>query len=367
MQTTPAVESLGDGAFRSRVYARIGLLGNPSDGYNGRVLALSLSNFWADVVITPSPTNKITFELNPDGDPTQFTDLASFESHIDGHGYNGGVRLLVSMTRQFSKYCLEIAIPLDPTLKFSLSYSTNIPRQRGLSGSSAIACAALNCLLAFYNISEGNFPVHHRPELILAAEEALGITAGLQDRIIQVYGGLVSMNFTDYDSKEKGSVSFPLCRSLDPGLLPISPPLFLIYNAAEAPGKDSGSVHSNFKEKWRLGDKNLQNQMQEIADLVPEGITALENQDYEKLSLLINCNFQSRKLMFGEAALGKESLKMIEIANSVGVAAKFTGSGGAVVALPLDNKQKENLEEACHAAGLVCAPVLVGPPIHHFI
>ena len=38
-------------------------------------------------------------------------------------------------------------------------------------------------------------PIVDRPTLVLRAEEELGITAGLQDRVIQVYGGLVYMDF----------------------------------------------------------------------------------------------------------------------------------------------------------------------------
>lgn len=34
-----------------------------------------------------------------------------------------------------------------------------------------------------------------RPGLVLQAEEELGITAGLQDRVVQVYGGVVYMDF----------------------------------------------------------------------------------------------------------------------------------------------------------------------------
>ena len=37
---------------------------------------------------------------------------------------------------------------------------------------------------------------------MLRAEEELGITAGLQDRVIQVYGGLVYMDF------DKGSTQW---------------------------------------------------------------------------------------------------------------------------------------------------------------
>jgi hypothetical protein len=35
--------------------------------------------------------------------------------------------------------------------------------------------------------------IEDRPRVILSAEEELGITAGLQDRVAQVYGGLVYM------------------------------------------------------------------------------------------------------------------------------------------------------------------------------
>lgn len=64
--------------------------------------------------------------------------------------------------------------------------------QSGLSGSSGIVCAALNCFLDFYKVRH-LIKVEVRPNLILAAEEELGIVAGLQDRVAQVYGGLVYM------------------------------------------------------------------------------------------------------------------------------------------------------------------------------
>lgn len=64
--------------------------------------------------------------------------------------------------------------------------------QTGLSGSSAIVCAALDCLLDFYKVRH-LVKVEIRPNLILNAEKELGIVAGLQDRVAQVYGGLVHM------------------------------------------------------------------------------------------------------------------------------------------------------------------------------
>lgn len=51
--------------------------------------------------------------------------------------------------------------------------------------------------------------------------------------------------------------------------------------------------------------------------------------------------------MFGDAALGALNLKMIATARSVGAAAKFTGSGGAIVCFcPLGEGQEALLQGA---------------------
>ena len=94
-----------------------------------------------------------------------------------------------AMTLVFFEHCRQHGISLPPgASNFSLSYTTTIPRQRGLSGSSAIATAALNCLLRHFSL-EAAIPPADRPQLVLAAEAELGIAAGLQDRVIQVGGG----------------------------------------------------------------------------------------------------------------------------------------------------------------------------------
>lgn len=43
--------SEGGEEIHSRVYSRVGLLGNPSDAYGGRCISFSLANFWAEVRI----------------------------------------------------------------------------------------------------------------------------------------------------------------------------------------------------------------------------------------------------------------------------------------------------------------------------
>jgi len=56
-----------------KAYARVGLLGKPSDVYNGKTIAFSISNFFAtvklipsnDLIIQPHPTHDlVNFSLN---------------------------------------------------------------------------------------------------------------------------------------------------------------------------------------------------------------------------------------------------------------------------------------------------------------
>ena len=42
-------------------------------------------------------------------------------------------------------------------------------------------------------------------------------------------------------------------------------------------------------------------------------------------------NFDGRRALFGDAALGRDNIRMVEIARECGASAKFPGSGGAVV------------------------------------
>lgn len=53
----------------------------------------------------------------------------------------------------------------------------------------AAAVLGLNCLLQYFQVADSVLPVQQRPSLVLSAEGELGITAGLQDRVIQVQEG----------------------------------------------------------------------------------------------------------------------------------------------------------------------------------
>jgi galactokinase/mevalonate kinase-like predicted kinase len=68
------------------------------------------------------------------------------------------------------------------------------------------------------------------PQLVLDIESVeLGIAAGLQDRVVQTYGGLVHMDFQGSAATSGGGVGAAGGKytSLDPSLLP---ELYLVYN-----------------------------------------------------------------------------------------------------------------------------------------
>jgi hypothetical protein len=126
-----------------------------------------------------------------------------------------GAPLTRTFASQYHEHWAATATPL-PSRGFRLSYDTNIPRQAGLSGSSAIVTAALSCLEAFFG-DVYTLPKPLRPALVLAAESALGITAGLQDRVVQTYEGAVFMDFSAEGMKARGHGEY---TPLDPDLLP---------------------------------------------------------------------------------------------------------------------------------------------------
>eukprot|EP00850_Spirogloea_muscicola_P006718 SM000032S12102 [mRNA] locus=s32:562033:564085:+ [translate_table: standard] len=323
-------------AITRRAFARVGLLGNPSDGFFGKTLSFALANFHADVTLAPS--ERLCFLPHPVHDPLAFDSLEALVARTQGEGYYGGIRLLMAMCCKLHAFCAARDIVLDTRSNFSMSYDTNIPRQQvnlaysckykivicdqtGLAGSSAILTAALHCLLDFYKIKT-SIPLDDQPSLVLSAETELGITGGLQDRVIQTYGGLVHMDFQKEHLERTGKGIY---TPMNPSLLPS---LQLVY--AKNPS-DSGKAHSTVKERWLQGDASVAAAMSELGALVDSGCVALQQQNWTLLAKLMDRNFDVRRAIYGDAAIGALNIKMIMTARSVGAAAKFTGSGGACV------------------------------------
>ena len=303
--------------IRTRAYARAGLVGNPSDGYGGKTISFIVKNSHAEVVLYEWEDLEIILSQD---DRSRFRSIGELQHDVELHGYYGGVRLVKATIKRFADYCLQKGIELHKR-NFSIRYQSTIPRAVGLAGSSAIIVATLRALMQFYQIE---IPLEVQPSLALTVETGeLNIAGGLQDRVIQVYEGLVYMNFAADHAHEIDGLQCGAYERLDPALLP---PLYIAFSS-EA-GEPTEVFHAPLRARYNQGDTSVINAMTEFASIAEQSRAALLSGDHAELHRLINANFDLRKSI---CDLSASHVAMIKTARSVGASAKFAGSGGAIL------------------------------------
>lgn len=302
--------------LRRRAYARAGLMGNPSDGYHGKTLSIILRNYHAEVVLYEWEDVEIVLAQE---DRSRFRSVEELARDVDLHGYYGGARLVKATIKRFVEYCRG-----RHTLhrrNFAVRYQTNIPRQVGLAGSSAIIVATMRGLMDFYGVA---IPRPVLPSLVLSVEkEELGIAAGLQDRVVQVYGGLVFMDFSPESMAEAHGFSYGKYEQLDPGLLPT-----LYLACSEDAGEPTEVMHNQLRLRYDRGDADVVGAMSQFAELAQRARDALLAGKQAEFGALMDRNFDLRRSI---CRLPAEHIRMVEVARQVGASAKFAGSGGAIV------------------------------------
>jgi len=300
--------------IEERAYARAGLLGNPSDGYFGKTISISVKNFGARISLYESPELRI--ELNP-VDRMEYPNIHTFMDRIKSLGYYGGERLVKAAIKKFTEYCRASGIQLE-NKNFTIRYLSTIPRQVGLAGSSAIITATFRALMRFYNVKISKQIL---PTLILNAEmEELGINAGLQDRVIQVYEGCVFMDFDkDYvQTKQHGRY-----KQLDPNSLSN---LYIAYKTELS--KVSGAVFNDVRARFEKGDSQVLEALNEIAECAETGRKMIENGDLSGFDEVINRNFDFRMKIMN---ISESNMELVTRARNCGASAKFAGSGGSII------------------------------------
>lgn len=306
--------------IEERTPARAGLLGNPSDGYFGKTISISVKNFGAHITLYESPELRI--EPQPQ-DINEYRNIHNLIENIGLHGYYGGDRLIKAAIKKFYEFCSASNILLA-NKNFTIRYDSSIPRQVGLAGSSAIIASVIKALVKFFEIE---IKKEFLPTLILKVEtEELGINAGLQDRVIQIYGGCVYMDFNETSIKEN---QHGIYTPITPKLLPN---LYLAYK--EDLGKISGVVLNDIKSRYDRGEKRVIETLEEIASLAEQGKKAIENGNTTTLNMLINRNFDLRcKIM----NISQSNMQLVETARKCGASAKFAGSGGSIIGVYEDD------------------------------
>lgn len=316
-------------------YARAGFLGNPSDGYNGKTIAFIMKNFRARVLLYPSAR----LEIKPSkADIPIWENLADLETTTRWRGYYGGIRIIQALINRFIRYCKEHGHELNDR-NFTVEYETTIPMRLGMGGSSAIITAALRALMAHFEIQ---IPPPVQANIVLETEtKELGVSAGLQDRVIQIYEGVV---FMDFAKEHFGRDGYGRYEPIDPASLPN---VYVAYR--QSLGEGTEVFHNNIRGRYESGDETVIGAMQEWAGIAEQGRAAIERRDADELGALVNRNFDLRSEIY---QIGDGNMAMIRTARETGATAKFAGSGGAIVGTYRDDAHFADLENAFASRGI---------------
>jgi glucuronokinase len=261
--------------------ARAALAGNPSDGYGGAVVAIPIH----DLQATASATQADVFSIDARDDDLAHLLQATADAFADAFGSLPPVRL---------------------------SASTTIPRSVGLAGSSALVIAVLRSLAA--GVGRRWEPVA-LAELALAVErDRIGIEAGLQDRLVQAVGELVSMTFDP--------VSFTV---LAPGA---DLSLFVAWTTGGSVPSDT--VHRSLRRRFDGDDPTVVSAMRELAVHAARAERAIEAGDIQQLGDAMNATFDLRASIVD---IDDVQRQLVSIGRRLGAAVNSAGSGGSVVGL----------------------------------
>jgi len=332
--------------IENTAYARAGLMGNPSDGYNGRTISFIVGNFRARVLLYEWEDIEIVLSAE---DQTRFRSIEELARDVKLHGYYGGARLVKATIKKFYDYCAANGRKLHER-NFSIRHETNIPRQVGLAGSSAIIVGTLRCLMEFYGVP---IPKAVQPSLALAVEtEELSIGAGLQDRVIQVYEGVMYMDFSEATTVEIDGFR---CGEYTPVTAPL-PPIYIAYSTRFS--EPTEVVHNTLRERFDSGDRAVVVAMDRFAELAGRAQSAIAKGDAASLAELIDANFDLRQSIM---ALPFAHVEMVEVARAAGASAKFAGSGGAIVGTYDDESMLKRLRDSLGGIGCRVVKPLMNP------
>jgi glucuronokinase len=300
--------------IRAISHPRAGLIGNPSDGFHGKAISFIIRNFQAEVTLWGSP--ELVIEPNR-RDHMNFGSIDELVADTEAFGYYGGLRLLKASVKRFHNHCQEGGIKLHSD-NFTIRYHSNIPAHVGLAGSSAIITACFRALMGYYDVQ---IPPQILANLVLSVEtQELRIPAGLQDRVIQAYEGVVFMDFAEEHFEKQGYGAY---QELAPATLPS---FYIAYRTSLSEGTEI--FHNDIRGRFNRGESKILAAMEEWADLAQQVRDHLVAGQGDKIAPLLNRNFDLRR---ETSQLSPGNLAMVDSARSTGASAKFTGSGGAII------------------------------------
>ncbi|MDH5520438.1 MAG: GHMP kinase, partial [Acidimicrobiia bacterium] len=184
-----------------------------------------------------------------------------------------------------------------------------------------------------------DLPPEILPSIALRVEtEQLNLTAGLQGRVVQTYGGLMAMNFGETTTDARFGVSHGEYHPVDSGSLPA---LFLAYRSSAA--RPSDRFHRVLRRRYEDGDSTIRELLHQLAAMALEGEAALRWNDGDRFAELLGENMRLRRQL---GPVPDEQIELIDLAVACEAPATFAGSGGAIVGAYADDDHLARLKTA---------------------
>lgn len=299
---------------------RAGIIGNPTDGYGGTMIACSIKN---KAEVTIDEANELIIE-------NQFgRKILKWRNDFDNQGdYFDVVRAVLRYLKLYD-------------LKAKISIKNNIPVQAGLAGSTATLSSVLSAVLAF---TGQKYNKYHLAELNRVIElNYMKCHCGYQDAYMTTFGGL---NYLDFRGKE-------YYRELNQEIYATVEPLSsfvqrLPFVVAHTGIKHhSGNFHKPLRERWLDGEKEIVEGYKEIADIAREGKKALLKEDWKELAYLMNKNHEIQDSICDSGEKNNYMIKIARENGALGAKLAGAGGGGTIIALTLEpERTKKALKEA---------------------
>jgi glucuronokinase len=305
------VQHLGNGEPVTRVVpARVGLVGNPSDGFGGAVLATVVPPLAATVTATVA--DHVAFDGA--GASLRWPSLGDWLAAVGAEGHGDEQRLISA-----ALWTLVRHVGTRRGRGVELGWTTTVPRSVGLAGSSALAVGVIDATAAAWRIHLDRRVV---AALALRAErEVLGIAAGWQDRIVQSFGRTVLVDAAEMHVVD--GVEVPSVSVLDDHGIGV----LVGWSAADAASSDS------YHAPLRRSPEALAAPMSELAELARNAAVAWAHGDASAVGSAMDAGWAVRQAC---APLRDDHTALVELVRSTGAHATTPGSGGSVVAVSSD-------------------------------
>lgn len=291
--------------LRASAPARANLLGNPSDLYGGAVLACSVP-LRARVVLEPAPVCR-----------------------VETGGRSRALRRSADLAPGGDEFDLARAVlrGIERLPPLRIRWQSEIPRQSGLAGSTALLVALLQALETWQGRPLDAFELAERARWI--ERKLLGVTCGWVDHYLCSFGGL---RFVDLRGKERDE---PPGVSPRAGVEEVSAPggALPFVLAVTGVSHHSGHVHAPIRARWERGDPEVLEAYARLRALAGEGRGAFEAGDWERLGRLMDENHAVQRGLGGSGPANERLIEAARAAGAPGAKLAGAGQGGTIVAL----------------------------------